>query len=99
MKLTHAFAAGAAAIAVWTAPAALAQTPSYPNQTIKLLVGWTAGGATDILARHLAAHMAQQLGQAVVVDNRAGAVGTIAHGEAGRAKPDGYTLILATNST
>jgi tripartite-type tricarboxylate transporter receptor subunit TctC len=99
MTLKQALAAGLAAIAVGTAPAAFAQASTYPNQTIKLLVGWTAGGATDLLARHLAAHMAKQLEQPVVVDNRAGAVGTIAHSEASRAKPDGYTIILATNST
>lgn len=99
MTLKQALAAGLAAIAVGTTPAALAQASGYPNQTIKLLVGWTAGGATDLLARHLAAHMAKQLEQPVVVDNRAGAVGTIAHSEASRAKPDGYTIILATNST
>jgi tripartite-type tricarboxylate transporter receptor subunit TctC len=99
MTLKQALAAGLAAIAVGTAPAAFAQASTYPNQTIKLLVGWTAGGATDLLARHLAAHMATQLEQPVVVDNRAGAVGTIAQSEASRARPDGYTIILATNST
>jgi tripartite-type tricarboxylate transporter receptor subunit TctC len=99
MTLKQALAAGLAAIAVGTAPAAFAQASTYPNQTIKLLVGWTAGGATDLLARHLAAHMAKQLEQPVVVDNRAGAVGTIAQSEASRARPDGYTIILATNST
>lgn len=99
MTLTQALAAGLAAIAVGTTPAAFAQASTYPNQTIKLLVGWTAGGATDLLARHLAAHMAKQLEQPVVVDNRAGAVGTIAQSEASRARPDGYTIILATNST
>lgn len=99
MKLKQVFAAGFTAIAVSTAPTAFAQAAAYPNQTIKLVVGWTAGGATDLLARQLAAHMARQLDQAVVVDNRPGASGTIAHGEVGRAKPDGYTLILATNST
>lgn len=99
MTLKQALAAGLAAIAVGTAPAAFAQASTYPNQTIKLLVGWTAGGATDLLARHLAADMAKQLEQPVVVDNRAGAVGTIAQSEASRARPDGYTIILATNST
>jgi tripartite-type tricarboxylate transporter receptor subunit TctC len=89
---------GLAVLAAWAGTAS-AQPASYPNQTIKLLVGWTAGGATDLLARQLATHMAKQLEQPVVVDNRAGAVGTIAHSEASRAKPDGYTLILATNST
>lgn len=99
MNCKHALAAGLAAIAACMAPTANAQTAGYPNQPIKLVIGWTAGGATDILARHLAAHMAKQLEQSVVVDNRPGAVGTIAHGEVGRARPDGYTLILATNST
>lgn len=99
MNCKHALAAGLAAVAACMAPAANAQTASYPNQPIKLVIGWTAGGATDILARHLATHMAKQLEQAVVVDNRPGAVGTIAHGEVSRARPDGYTLTLATNST
>jgi tripartite-type tricarboxylate transporter receptor subunit TctC len=98
MKLQRACAVGLAVLAAWAGTAS-AQPASYPNQTIKLLVGWTAGGATDLLARQLATHMAKQLEQPVVVDNRAGAVGTIAHSEASRAKPDGYTLILATNST
>lgn len=99
MTFKQALAAGLAALAVGAAPTAFAQASTYPNQTIKLLVGWTAGGATDLLARHLAAHMAKQLEQPVVVDNRAGAAGTIAHSEASRARPDGYTIILATNST
>lgn len=99
MNCKHALAAGLAAIALCVAPAAGAQTASYPSQPIRLVIGWTAGGATDILARQLAAHMARQLEQSVVVDNRPGAVGTIAQGEVGRARPDGYTLTLATNST
>lgn len=99
MNCKHALAAGLAALAVCMAPAAGAQTASYPNQPIRLVIGWTAGGATDILARQLAAHMARQLEQPVVVDNRPGAVGTIAQGEVSRARPDGYTLTLATNST
>lgn len=99
MKCKLVLVAGLAAIAAGITPFANAQTANYPNQTIRLVVGWTAGGATDILARHLAVHMGRQLQQSVVVDNRPGAVGTIAHGEVSRAKPDGYTLILATNST
>ena len=60
MTFKQALAAGLAALAVGAAPTAFAQASTYPNQTIKLLVGWTAGGATDLLARHLAAHMAKQ---------------------------------------
>ncbi|KQP49173.1 tripartite tricarboxylate transporter substrate binding protein [Pseudorhodoferax sp. Leaf274] len=99
MNCKHALAAGLALVAACIAPAANAQASGYPSQPIKLVIGWTAGGATDILARQLAAHMARQLDQSVVVDNRPGAVGTIAQGEVSRAKPDGYTLTLATNST
>lgn len=99
MNCKHVLAVGLAAIAACATPVAGAQTASYPSQPIRLVIGWTAGGATDILARQLAAHMARQLEQSVVVDNRPGAVGTIAQGEVGRARPDGYTLTLATNST
>ena len=100
MKLQHAIAATVAAIATSITAPASAQAPApYPSQPIKLIVGWTAGGATDLLARNLAVQMGRALDANVVVDNRPGAVGTIGHAEVSRAKPDGYTLILATNST
>ncbi len=99
MKLKYAWATALTGILVAAAPAAFAQSAAYPTQSIRLVVGWTAGGATDILARQLATQMGKQLEQPVVVDNRPGAAGTIAQGEVTRAKPDGYTLVLATNST
>ncbi len=99
MSKKSAIVACLAPLAMLAAQNATAQAGAYPSQSVKLVVGWTAGGSTDTLARNLAAQMAKQLGQAVVVDNRPGAVGTIAHAEVARAKPDGYTLILATNST
>ena len=61
MNCRHVLAAGLAAIAACATPVAGAQTASYPSQPIRLVIGWTAGGATDILARQLAAHMARQL--------------------------------------
>jgi tripartite-type tricarboxylate transporter receptor subunit TctC len=74
---------------------AIAQTSAQP---IRLLVGASAGGSTDIIARALAAEMAQSLGRAVVVENRAGAGGNIAADAVAKAAPDGNTLLLSFTS-
>jgi len=92
------------AICLWMALAAVAapaqaQTGGYPARPVRLVVGWSPGGATDILARMVSAELGNQLGQQVVVDNRPGANGTIGHAQVAAAPADGYTLILATNST
>jgi tripartite-type tricarboxylate transporter receptor subunit TctC len=71
----------------------------YPNRFIKLLVPWPPGGITDVTARILAQQLTSELGQSVTVENRAGAAGTIGHAVAAQAAADGYTLLLATNST
>lgn len=72
----------------------------YPNQPVRLLVGFAAGGPTDIVARVLGEGLQKELGQPVVVENRPGANATIATTAVARAKPDGYTgLIFATNHT
>ncbi len=76
---------------------AAAQT--YPNQTIRFVVPWPAGGATDQVARVLAQPLSQALGVAVVVDNKGGAGGNIGTQAVSKEKPDGYTLLLATSST
>ena len=76
---------------------ATAQT--YPNQTIRFVVPWPAGGATDQVARVLAQPLSQALGVAVVVDNKGGAGGNIGTALVAKEKPDGYTLLLATSST
>ncbi len=76
---------------------ATAQT--YPNQTIRFVVPWPAGGATDQVARVLAQPLSQALGVAVVVDNKGGAGGNIGTQAVSKEKPDGYTLLLATSST
>jgi tripartite-type tricarboxylate transporter receptor subunit TctC len=68
----------------------------YPSRQIKLLVGYTPGGATDIMARALAARLTESLGQPVVVDNRPGAASNIASEMAAKAAPDGYTLFMGT---
>ncbi len=75
---------------------ALAQ--AYPARPVRLLVPFTPGGGTDILARIAGAKMAESMGQQVVVDNRPGANTLIATELVVRAAPDGYTLILQTNN-
>jgi tripartite-type tricarboxylate transporter receptor subunit TctC len=75
-------------------------TDNYPSQPVRLLVGFSAGGPTDIAARVLAEGLQRELGQAFVVENRPGANATIATTAVARAAPDGYTgLVFATNHT
>jgi tripartite-type tricarboxylate transporter receptor subunit TctC len=71
----------------------------YPSRVIKLVVPWPPGGITDVIGRILAQRMGTELKQTMIVENRAGASGTIGHMIVSQAAPDGYTLLLATNST
>jgi tripartite-type tricarboxylate transporter receptor subunit TctC len=80
----------------FAAPQADAQ--AWPNRPIKLLVGFPAGGSTDLAARLLATRLSQSLGQAVVVENKVGASGNIASETLAHAAPDGYTLMMAATS-
>jgi tripartite-type tricarboxylate transporter receptor subunit TctC len=70
-----------------------------PDRPLRMLVGFPAGGVTDVIARVAAEGMAARLGQPVLVDNRAGAGGNIAAQQVARAAPDGLTLLLATNNS
>jgi tripartite-type tricarboxylate transporter receptor subunit TctC len=70
----------------------------YPNKPVRVVVPFPAGSSTDIVTRVLASSVSQSLGQTLVVDNKAGADGAIAATEVAKAAPDGYTLLMATNS-
>lgn len=69
---------------------------TYPTRPITFIVGWPPGGPSDNVARLIAPAMGEALGQSLVIDNRAGAGGNIGSQLAARAKPDGYTIMLAT---
>lgn len=71
----------------------------YPNKPVRLIIPWAAGGSTDSIGRILGQKLAEYTGQQWIVDNRGGATGTIGHAFAAKAAPDGYTLLLGTNST
>ena len=71
---------------------------NYPNQPIKMVIGFAAGGPTDVIGRLLAQHMTTSMGQSVVVENRTGANSLIATKEVAKAKPDGYTTLFASLS-
>ena len=75
-----------------------AAQPAYPNKPIRLLVGFAAGGGTDILARALGQPLGELLGQQVTIDNRAGAGGIIATELGAKAAPDGYTLLVGSSA-
>lgn len=85
----------AAAFLFTAAPAALAQAP-YPNQQVRIICAFPAGGGTDLTARLLAEQLGKSLAQPVVVENRTGASGMIGTGAVAKSPADGYTLLVAS---
>jgi tripartite-type tricarboxylate transporter receptor subunit TctC len=85
----------AAAVAALTAMSCIAAAQSYPIRPVRLIVGFSPGGATDIAARLIGHSLSERLGQQFVVENRSGAGSNIADEAVVRAVPDGYTLLLA----
>ena len=90
-------AAAFGAAALGLAAPAFAQAP-WPDRPVRMIVGFPPGGSTDLAARILAARLTPVLGQPVIVENRVGAAGNIAHEQVARAAPDGYTLLMAATS-
>ena len=78
---------------------AAAQSAKYPDRPLKIVVGFSAGGGTDVVARMLAQKMTESLGQTVVVENRPGASGMIAGEAVAKSAADGYTLMMGSQTT
>ncbi len=100
LKLPHRrqflhLAAGAAAL---PAASRIARAQVYPSRPVRLIVAFPAGGSSDIVARLLGQRLSERLGQPIVIDNRPGAGGNIGTEAVAKAAPDGYTLLLASNT-
>ena len=89
-------AAAAAALCLGLALPALA---AYPDRPITLVIPFAAGGSTDVVGRLVAERMGAELGQQIVVQNVAGAGGSLGAGQVARAEPDGYTILMGTVAT
>jgi tripartite-type tricarboxylate transporter receptor subunit TctC len=95
MPAKRIFLSAITAIALSLTGAGPVSAQPYPNRLIKIIVPYPAGGPTDVMARLIAQQLASTFGQSVIVDNRAGAGGTIGAKAVASADPDGYTLLLA----
>jgi tripartite-type tricarboxylate transporter receptor subunit TctC len=73
-----------------------ARADTYPSKPIQLVVGYAAGGSTDVIARIVGQHLSEALGQPVVIENRSGGGGTIAAAQVARSTPDGHTIFMST---
>ena len=91
-------------LAIWTLTVALCAAPAlaaaqaWPSKAVRVIVPFTAGSATDIMARTVVQRMSEELGQPFVVEDRPGAGGTIGVGLVARAEPDGYTVLIHSSS-
>lgn len=90
--------AGSAGTALSTFPAVVGAQAPWPNKPVKVIVPFGAGGGTDSLARYWAERLGQAFGQPFVVENRGGASGIIGSEAVAKSPPDGYTLLLSSNS-
>ena len=84
------------AVSLTAAPQAAAQ--GYPSKNIVIILPYTAGGSTDVIARAVAQRLGEALGRNAIVENRPGASGMIGAEMAAKAEPDGHTLISTTSS-
>lgn len=98
IRTLAALTTGACITALAGTPAVGQTTDSYPNRAIRIVVPFAPGGATDIIARVIGQKLSEQVGQPVVIDNKAGANGNIAAEYVAKALPDGYTILYNTSS-
>ena len=98
-RLSRGIFAAAFAVLGATAFAGATVAADYPNRPIRIVVPWPAGGPTDAVARVLANEMSEQLGQPIIIDNKAGATGSIGSDNVAKAAPDGYTIVVANTAS
>jgi tripartite-type tricarboxylate transporter receptor subunit TctC len=98
MKLRSILFAGFVLLGL-AAPQPVAAADDYPKRQIKIIVPFPAGAGPDQVARLLGQHLQDAFGQTVVIENRAGALGSLGAQEVARSEPDGYTLLMGTNTT
>lgn len=98
-RKTRGSACAAALVVLVLAPGYTAAQTKFPERPLRLVVPFAPGGVNDIIGRRYAQEMTRVLGQTMIVDNRGGAAGAIGSVEAARAKPDGYTLMIANSTT
>ena len=96
MKVRTSFAALAAVATLLAAPSAGAQPPQWPTKPVRIVFGFPAASATDVIARAVGQKLSDKWGQAVVIDNRPGAGGNLGSEIAARAPADGYTIFFGT---
>lgn len=98
-KSVHAFAGAATLLGAVVWGAAVAQATDFPTKPITMVVGYPAGGGTDILVRAMQEPLTKRLGQQILVQNVPGAGGGVAAVRVSKAPPDGHTLVVTTSST
>ena len=91
-------ASAASCAALLLAPAALAQSPGYPDHPVKIIVPFPAAGPTDVVARLIAQKLSDKWGQQFYIENMSGAGGNLGMGTAARAPADGYTILFVSSS-
>jgi tripartite-type tricarboxylate transporter receptor subunit TctC len=97
-NLLLSIAAWAACLVCHAQAASTESGPAWPNKPIRMLVGFPPGGPTDVVARLVSDKVSTQIGQRIVIDNRAGAAGNIAVEILAKANPDGHTLLYSSNA-
>jgi tripartite-type tricarboxylate transporter receptor subunit TctC len=85
-----------AAAPILAAPALVQAQPAWPNRTVRIIIPFTPGGASDLMMRPVAERLERMLGHSFVIDNRPGGGGAVGVGAAANVRPDGYTLLMST---